>query len=184
MRIRLLWLMAFAMIAILCSGCSDDNNNGSIVFGGSDSFIQSFYIGDVPVKEGQTVNIPLSHVSILRFDLAKPITPANVSSGLDFSIQIENVDKGNTTVITESVMSENGDLVWVDAGNMTVEFRMSHMMNYVTVGGVNRYLGSVGDRFRFRIQFLRGNAADGKPFTFTSDEFSVVWTQSSSGPLE
>jgi hypothetical protein len=175
MRTR--WLLVSALVALLCAGCSD-SGDGFILFRASDPILRSLTIGTVPVKAGEVVNVPLGVTYSVRFDLYNPVTPANVGTTLDYSIRIENIDEGKTTLLSEGVMDENGDLVWLDDTNMAIEFRMTHAMSYVVSGGVIYSLGSPGDKFRVKLDFMSGQAQDGKNFSLIGDEFFVVWTNS------
>jgi hypothetical protein len=174
MRTR--WLLVSALVALLFAGCSD--NSGFVLFRASDPILRSLTIGTVPVTAGEVVNVPLAQTYSVRFDLFSPVSQQNVGTSLDYSIRIENIDKGTTTLLTEGVMMENGDLVWLDTTNMAIEFRMTHNLSYVISGGATYSMGTPGDRFRVRVDFISGKAADGKNFSLIGDEFFVVWTNS------
>jgi hypothetical protein len=181
MRIRLSLLIALALIAMVIGGCNKDKNEDQ--FFGSDNFITSITLGDVPIENGKTFNVPLSHISSIGFELARPVTPAALNGSINFSIHIENVDRGTTFLLTESLMDENGNITWLDGSNRRLEFRMTHPMNAIIAGGQPYTLGKLGDLFRIRIDYLTGVAEDGKPFSLAGDQFYVIWTESSAGPV-
>jgi hypothetical protein len=184
MRTRFGWLIVFALIALaLCAGCSN-NDNHDVLFGASDPLLRSLFIGTVAVKNGESVNVPLDHTNSIRFEFNRPVSPESLGTVLDFSIRIENVDKGTTALLTDTVLDENGELVWTDGTDKNVEFRMTHNMSYVDSGGSRYVLGEVGDRFRIHVDFVIGKSADGKNFSFWGDEFFVVWTSSSAWPSD
>jgi hypothetical protein len=181
MQIRLSLLIALALIATIFSGCN--NNKEPDQYYGSDNFFTSISIGDVPIENGKTFNVPLAHVSSIGFELARPVTPAALNGSINFLIHIENVDRGTTTLLTESILDENGNITWLDASNRRLEYRMTHNMSTVISGGTSYSLGKLGDLFRIRIDYLTGTAEDGKPFSLTGDTFYVIWTESSAGPV-
>jgi hypothetical protein len=183
MRIGISSLLAFVLITLIFAGCNNENNKDELFFG-SDQLFTKVTIGDVPVQNGHTYNVPLAHISSIRLEMARPVTPESLNGTIDFAIRIENIDKNTTTLLTESVLDENGDLVWLDTSNRTLEFRMTHNMSYVIAGGAPYTLGTLGDRFRIRIDFLTGVAADGRGFSFSGDEFEVIWTESAAGLVE
>jgi len=180
MRTLLGWLLAIALTIPLCAGCSGDGNDDPI-FGGSDTWIERLYIGNVPVREGSTVNVPLANTYKIRFEVSRAVTQQSLAMLFDFQIRIENIDTGYTFLITDANIDENGDLVWVDGSNRVIEFRMTHDMSYITSGGHDYYLGELGDMFRVTCDFMVGQVADGTQFSLWGDEFYVVWTESSQG---
>lgn len=185
MRMRLAWLLPLTILAfslVVAIGCESDEDD-DFFFGGTDPFVENFYIGHVPIKTGAVHNIPLAHVDSLRFEVTRPVTPESLGTTLNFSIRIQNVDNGTTTLLSDSVLDENGQLVWLDDTNRRLEYRMTHNMSFVYSGGQRYTLGKPGDRFKVRIDFLVGRSADGKTFAFTGDEFTVVWTESAAGPV-
>jgi hypothetical protein len=184
MRIRLAWLLGICLIALLCAGCDafdNDNNNADLLFRGSDTWLEHLYIGNVPVQAGNTVNVPLSQTSRIRFEVSREVTPESLGMLFDFQVRIENIDTGMTFLITDANLNENGELYWVDTTNRIIEYRMKHNMSFFRSGGQNYYLGELGDMFRVRVDFLIGQVADGSQFAFWGDEFRVVWTESSQG---
>ena len=185
MRIRLSWLLAFGLIAVIFAGCNNDNDtNKDQLCYGTDQFLTKLVIGSIPIQNGRTYNIPLAHISSLEFELNRGVTPESFGGSINFQIRIENVDKHTTSLLTESILDQNGDLVWLDLTNRRLEYRMTHNMSYILAGGASHTLGQLGDKFRIRIDFLTGLAADGRAFSFSGDEFYVIWTESSAGPID
>ncbi len=175
MRTRYGWLLLGAILLMLpLVGCNNDNDDNESNW--SDGFLQRFYIGNVPVQAGETVNVPLGSTYSLRFELSRPATLASLTHLLDFQMAIENMDNGETALLTDCNMAENGGLVWTDGSNMNIEFRFNHDMSFFYAGGEKRELGSVGQTFKVRLLFLVGLAEDGNQFALTNDEFYVVWT--------
>ncbi|MFH1676065.1 MAG: hypothetical protein ABIC40_03485 [bacterium] len=181
MRIRYGWLIAIAMIGfIFAAGCSSDENNES-VFRGSNSWLNHLYIGNSEVIAGKTVNVPLAQTNRIRFEVGREVTPQSLSQLFDFQIRFENVDTGETFLFTNANLDENGELTWIGDSNRVVEYRLKHNMDYIASGGERYVLGSVGNMFRVKVDFLVGQNQDGTQFHFVGDEFRVVWTESSQG---
>jgi len=175
MRTRYGRLLLVALILMLpLVGCNKDNGDNESNW--SDGFLQRFYIGNVPVQVGETVNVPLASTYSLRFELSRPATLASLTQLLDFQMIIENTDTGVANLLTDCNMAENGELVWTDGSNMNIEFRFNHDMSFFYAGCEKCELGSVGQTFRVRLLFLVGLAEDGNQFALTNDEFYVVWT--------
>jgi len=181
MQIRLVWILGLITLLVV-GGCSvfEGDEDEDVLFCGSNPLIKSLYIGDVPVREGDTVNVALSNVSSIRFILDMPVSEASLATSLDFSIVIENVDKGLSTILNKNILSENGQFVWLDDSNTRIEFRMTHPMSYVMVGGTPLSLGGPGDRFKVHVRFLTVKSQSGHPYSYVDDEFYVVWTKSTS----
>lgn len=161
-----------------------DDNDDDDLFGGSDPFFERVLIGDVPCEVGKTVNIALGDITSMRFETISPVTAQSLSQLFTFLIQIENIDSGLSFNLTDDLLSENGELVWVDFTNRTVEYRMNHPMDYINVGGQKYVLGSSGDLLRINVRNLEGAAEDGSRFKYAGDEFFVLWTESSVGLIE
>jgi hypothetical protein len=171
------------LIALIFAGCqkNDDKGKGTLFYG-TDQFLTKLTIGDVPIRNGKTFNLPLAHISSIGFEFAQPVTPESLNGTLEFALRIENIDKGTTALLTSGILDDNGNLVWLDSSNRRLEFRFTHPLNTVTIGGESIALGVLGDRFRIHIDYLTGVAADGNAFSLLGEEFYVVWTASSSEP--
>ena len=178
MRTRHLWLILIALLTVSYSGCSRGNSVEDPFFRGSDSFLEHFYIGNIPVQAGETFNIPLATVSRLRFELDRAVSPASLAQIFGFEIWITNVDRGWVFQLSTCNMLENGDLVWLDETGKLIEYRMLHNMDVVVVGGQSMEMGDPGDLFKVDVRYLFGLAQDGTQFAFSDDEFWVVFTES------
>ncbi|HDS29782.1 MAG TPA: hypothetical protein ENN67_01935 [Firmicutes bacterium] len=142
------------------------------------TLFNAIYIGDVPVKRDETVNVPLSGTSKIRFELARPVSKVSVGLAFNFSLRITNLDTGEAYVLTESMLGENGILYWVGEDNLTIEYRMNHSMKYVLIGGQPYQLGNPGDKLRIQIDDALVMLQDGSLFYMRGDKFDVVWVTS------
>jgi hypothetical protein len=186
MRTRHLWFIFIVLLPMLLSfGCNGDNwfedndNDNDHLYRGSDTFFQRIYIGNVPIMEGETMNVPLAHVTRIRFELSREVTSYSLAQKFHFEIWVTNLDTMQAFRLTEANLLENGDLYWPDTTNKIVEYRLNHPMSYLLVGGAPVPFGDPGNTFKVNVIFLTGQARDGTQFALTDDEFFVVWTDSS-----
>ena len=177
MRTGYLCLILVALIALVGLGCNDDNDNENLYLG-SDTFFQRVYLGNVPVQEGGTYNIPLAYTTKLRFELSREVTSYSLAQLFSFEIWVTNIDTGQALRLTTANLLENGDLYWPDTTNKIVEYRLTHPMSYILVGGDQYSFGAPGNTFKVDVIFLIGLAKDGTQFALTDDQFYVVWTDS------
>jgi len=168
MRIRHIWLIFIVILPMLfsfaCNGDNwfeDDDDDDGLLYRGSDTFFQHIYIGNVPVQEGETINVPLSHVTFMRFELSREVTSYSLAQLFQFEIWVTNVDTHQTFRLTEANLLENGNLHWPDNTNQVVEYRLNHPMSYLIVGGEQISFGSPGNTFKINVVFLTGQAKDG-----------------------
>ncbi len=176
MRTRFGWLIVFAVITLLFSGCNSLDFNNDDDSNWSDSFLKQMYIGSVPVQADETVNVSLSNTYKLRFELCRPVTNASLNQLLDFEFWIINMDTSQSFLITEGNMNANGQLVFLGDDNTVVEFRYDHDMSFFYSGGQKVEVGSPGQTFKIKLAFLVGQAQDGSQFALMEDEFFIVWT--------
>jgi len=185
MRTRHLWFIFIVLLPVLLSfGCNGDNwfeddDDGDYHYLGSDTFFERIFIGNVPIMEGETMNVPLAHVTSIRFELSREVTSYSLAQLFHFEIWVTNLDTMNAFRLTEANLLENGDLYWPDGTNQLVEYRLNHPMSYLLLGGDQISFGNPGNTFKVNIVFLTGQAKDGTQFALTDDEFFVVWTDSS-----
>lgn len=171
MRTRFGWLAIFALLILVSTGCG---STGGDYY---DTFLRNMYVGTIPVRAGETVNIPLHTTYSLRFEFNRPVTVESLNRLLSFTIIIQNMRTGGSMVFTDPYLLSNGELVWANDSNNVVEFHLSHPLTYLNYGGFDPTLGGApGDTYRVFVQNMVGEAEDGTQFAFVSDEFFVVWT--------
>jgi hypothetical protein len=178
MRTRLGLIIVLAALALIFAGCDNDNNNKDLLFNGSDAFIQRVYIGNVPIQAGGTFNVPLSYTTRMRVELSNPVTRASLAELFHVAFVVTNLDTGDAYHLSECNMPGNGELFWPDDTNKVIEYRMTHAMDRVVIGGDSYSIGSPGDTLEVRILIAVGKAQDGTQFGLTMDEFFIVYTGS------
>jgi len=178
MRTRLGLIIVLALIALIFAGCDDNNNNKDLLFNGSDAFIERVYIGNVPVQAGGTSNVPLKHATSMRVELSNPVTRASLAELFHIAFVVTNLDTGTAFHLSEGNMPGNGELYWVDGTNKIIEYRMTHTMDTILIGGDSYSIGLPGDTLEIRILVAVGKAEDGTQFGLTMDEFFIVYTGS------
>ena len=154
----------------------DSSNDIDGIAPWSDPFVKSVTIGNVPVHDGDTVDVPLNHSYAMRFELSKPVSHASLSTLFDFEIFVDNLSSGQSYLLTPSVLEQNGKLVWVGSGNDVIEYRANQRLSELHTGGFYDMIGSPGDKLRVRIIFLLARSDDGKQISILDDSFYIVWT--------
>lgn len=186
MRTRLACIFAVTLAAVLITapGCNSSNTTS---FGGSDSWIKVLSLGDIPVTAGRTVNAPLSHISKIRFEVSRPVTPLSLEDLLDFYIYIENMDNSNPWtrdfIFTEKMLDRSGELIWVGETNHIVEYRLKRPLSFPYWVLEEKTWGKPGDRIRVKIQWAVAKLADDTQVQYYGDEFFILWTGSAYGPV-
>ena len=176
-KIQTLVSLLLVILCLTLVSCNNGDELDPFAFNGSDPIIKEFRIGNVPITNGGTFVVPLNESSSLTFILSEEIDPITFVDFFDMSISVHNQDTDGTLFLRKATMLENGSFSYIPELRQ-LEYRLSHTMGTVIVGGTPFIFAQPGDTLTVTVDFLVGRNKFGFWFNYSLDKFKIVYAAS------